>query len=430
MYKKTIRTTALYQYLCIYLSIQYIGGRFAEFLGSDFFGILSLSISLFYLIHHFPAFLHEKHFILFLFGLSVSMSATILVTMGGLSVFTALSIISRFLITYTSINIDKKNFTTRFLKLCFLFSCISLILFIYVQISGPELAKTLFFSHLYEIKNAKEWMPSSYGLFFICYNFMNSARNSYMFGEPGQYQMLIMLALYFLTFSKHNIQGKQKIRYFVIFIATMLTIQSTTGFFNLAVFLVCVLCSDIMIISLPIKRRILVFIIGIIIYATFFMSETNIIYIRIISKIMDVSTGKLNFAIETGADRIKSILDLFHILYTQPLLLVFGVGYRGIVSLRGGFSCSGIINTIIMLGFFTCIILYGYIIKGYIKFAPDIYALTFLLFMLFSNGFSQPNLLSITSVIICCYNWLLKSKPYDLLADERQIIYEKSNALL
>lgn len=141
----------------------------------------------------------------------------------------------RFLAVYAAVRVDPERFAGRFLKLTCLLASVSLLLFCFVQAAGPERALALF-SRLYTLPNRKEWLGPGCGLFLVGYNFMDPARNAYLFGEPGEYQSLISAALYLLTFEENGLPEKKKARYLAVFLVTLLTIQSTVGLVNLAVY--------------------------------------------------------------------------------------------------------------------------------------------------------------------------------------------------
>lgn len=402
-----INRQALYQYLWIYIVIQFIGGRLATALGSDLFmgGILILAAI--HIVLHKSLLETESLMIGVLIGMMVLMCSTIFLTSGGLSLASSLSVIVRFLAVMVAMTIDRERFLHRFLKMVFVFSCISLILFVFVQIVGESVAIGTLFSKLYEIRNGSSWLGNSYGLFLICYNFMDASRNAYMFGEPGEYQMLIMLALYFLVFKEKEMDEKTKKKYLMVFLITMLTIQSTTGFFSLVVFVVCVLLSNAKIIHKNIKRVILLLTLLACTYLMFFAGENGILYTAVLNKITNAS-GNLDLGATTGGDRVASILAFTRIVATVPTSLIFGVGYRGVVQYIGQFSCSGIVNSIIMFGIFTCTLMYGYMIRNIVKYSSNGFEIIFVLFMVINNGLSQPDLLAITGVIASCYGVLVQ----------------------
>lgn len=397
-----INRQAIYQYLWIYIVIQFIGGRLATALGSDLFMGGVLILAAIHIVLHKSLLETESLTIGVLTGMMVLMCSTIFLTSGGLSLASSLSVIVRFLAVMVAMAIDRERFLHRFLQMVYIFSCISLILFAFVQIVGQSVAIGTLFSKLYEIRNGSSWVGNSYGLFLICYNFMDASRNAYMFGEPGEYQMLIMSALYFLVFKEKEMAEKTKKKYLMVFLITMLTIQSTTGFFSLVVFVVCVLLSNAKIIHKNTKRVILLLTVLACTYMMFFAGENSILYTAVLNKITNAS-GKLDLGATTGGDRVSSILGLVRIATTAPGSLIFGVGYRGVVQYFGTFSCSGIVNSIIMFGIFTCTLMYGYMIRNIVKYSRNGFEIIFILFMIINNGLSQPDLLAITGVIASCY---------------------------
>lgn len=396
-----INRKALYQYLFIYLSIQFIGGRLSVALGSNLFtgGVLLLALGYFFLVDQ-SLYKRESSTILFLICTFVLMICTVIITLGGLSLSSSLSVITRFLVVMVAMLIDKDKFLHRFLKMVFVFSVISVILYVFVQLAGESLVLNILFSKLYETQG--NWQGNSYGLFLICYNFMDSARNAYMFGEPGEYQMLIMLALYFLTFKDREMNRRKRRMYLIVYLITIFTIQSTTGFFNLAMFCICVLLSNSKTINKNMKSAILLVTVILCIYFLFFAGEDSILYTAVLDKITNVS-GEFDLGATTGGDRVSAIRGLARVAASSPSTLIWGSGFQGVVRFFGTFSCSGIVNSIIMFGVFTCILIYGYILRNIIKYSNSVFEIVFCIFMIVNNGLSQPDLLAVTSVMVACY---------------------------
>ena len=238
-----INKNALLQYFAIYMSLQFLSGRVSLFLGSDLFYGFCFVFSATYIFIHNRAFREDSKYFLYLFIIVCFALITTVFTGGALSIATTLSLLSRYLMVYVAIVSNREKFIERFLRMCYVLAITSVIIFAFVQIAGQDTAMRLM-SPLYEIKNTLSWMPSSYGLFFIVYNFRNGNRNSYMFGEPGLYQMVIILALYFTVFKAEHLSDKQKARYVIVFLITMITIQSTTGFMSLIVLILCIIFSN------------------------------------------------------------------------------------------------------------------------------------------------------------------------------------------
>ncbi len=393
---------AIIQYVLIYILIQYIGGRVLTAVGTDlFYGFTILFCGSLMLV--FPKRLPlKKNLFIFLIVLSVSLLTTSLITGGALYIGTILSLLSRFILVYVAIQFDPENFVKRFLKLVVLMSIISLLEFFFVIVVGERSALRLF-SRLYEIKNNTGFLGSSYGLFFICYNFMDPLRNTYMFGEPGEYQALLITALYFLTFFKNDYEKRIKIKYYIILILALITTQSTTGYFNLIAFTVVVLFSNRKTISPVIRNIILVGIIILIVYLIFWYSKNSFLYTNFIAKIIG-DNGSVDLTLETGAARIGPINRFWQTLILVPHKLIFGVGYDGLSALPlGGYTTCGLINSIAMTGFISSSILYGKMFIQLIKYSNSLGQIIFTIFVIVNMGLSQPDILSIMSVLICMY---------------------------
>lgn len=399
----SINRNAKIQYILIYLLIQYIGGRVLAVLGSDlFYGgtLIFCAFLLFQMPNRLPL---QKNVFGYLIILGLSLGMSFAITGGALSIGTILSIISRFILVYVAIQFDSENFIQRFLKLVFAMACISLLEFIFVQIVGVSNALG-FFSHLYEIKSGASWLGNSYGLFFVCYNFMDPVRNAYMFGEPGEYQILLITALFFMTFYDVELDRKTKIRYYLVFLITLITTQSTTGYLNLIALAVAVLLMNREHVHPFVRRIIVVLIVVLILYLAFSYSENSFLYKNFFSKILSDS-NTLDFATNTGAARVGPMKRFAETIEAVPHKLIFGVGFSGLASLPlGGYSTCGLINSIAMIGIVSSVLLYGKMLGALFQGAKGWIPAVLGMFVVINMGLSQPDILSITSVLICMYN--------------------------
>ena len=388
------------QYLLIYIIIQNIGGRLQAALGADsFYGGVIVICSL--LMMAFPKRLAiKKSFLKNLFLIAVSLSVTFVLTRGALGIGTILSLLSRYLIIYITIRLDPDNFMNRFLKMVYFMAAISLFEFFFVQLIGISAAKSVF-SKLYEIKNDKFWLGSSYGLLFICYNFMDPVRNSYMFGEPGEYQSLLITAIYFLTFFSIKIEKKKN--YYIVFIVALLTTQSTTGFLNLLAYILVVLLINKSKIPSSVRNTLIAGLLVAAGYLLFFYSKDSFLYTSFFGKIFN-ETGNLDFTVTTGAARVGPINRLIETFKQMPEKMVFGVGFEGLKQTPlEGYSTGGLINSIAMLGFVTTGIVYGKLIESMAKHAQSFAQIIFVIFYCINMGISQPDFLTITVVLMCMY---------------------------
>lgn len=399
----SINRDAIIQYILIYLMIQYIGGRIAQALGSDVFYGGSLVFCVFLLLSYPKRLPLKKNVFGFLLILAFSLALSFAVTGGGLSIGTILSILSRFLLVYVAIQFDVDSFLYRFLKTVFFMACISLIEFTFVQVVGISNALSLF-SHLYEIKGGAWWQGNTYGLFFICYNFMDATRNAYMFGEPGEYQILLITALYFMSFFEVNLENNKKIKYYIVFIITLLTTQSTTGFFNLIALMIAILTINRSRVNPFVRKIILVSIAVFILYMLFSYTEESFIYRNFFAKILS-DDKTLDLTVGTGVARVAPIERFIETINRVPQKLVFGVGYDGLTSLPlGHYTTCGLINSIAMTGIISTVLLYGKMTTSILQGSKGGIQSILVGFFVINMGLSQPDLLPIMSVLMCMFS--------------------------
>ena len=394
---------AAIQYIAIYLMIQYIGGRVLATLGTDIFfgGTICMCILLLVL---FPLKLAiSKKFFNFIVTLAMSMFLSFIITGGALGIGTILSVLSRFLLVYIAIGIDYNNFVDRFLKITYIMAIISVVEFVFVQIVGTSRA-LVFFSQFHEVKNSVGWLGSSYGLFLICYNFMEPARNSYMFGEPGEYQSLLITALFFLVFYFKQGDSRLRAKYCAAFLIALITVQSTTGYLNLIALVIAILLTNKSKVPSLIYKMSVTLLIILGLYMLFFYSDSSFIYKNFIGKIFN-EAGKLDLATNTGIARIGPLERFVETIATMPEKLIFGVGYEGLFHTPlGGYSTDGIINLIAMLGIISFCIIYGKMIVSTVTHSVSIMQTIFTVFYIVNVGISQPSILAITSVLVCMYD--------------------------
>ncbi|MDD9148846.1 hypothetical protein OYT88_09815 [Sporolactobacillus sp. CQH2019] len=119
---------------------------------------------------------------------------------------------------------DKAKFAAMYIRIIAVFSCISLPSFLIANIN-PSLAFRF-------CQPGYDWTVSfGYSMFYTwgragtIYN-----RNSGPFWEPGAFLGFIMIAFFMLLYECDEKELKHRKLYFVLFVITMLTTQSTTGY--------------------------------------------------------------------------------------------------------------------------------------------------------------------------------------------------------
>lgn len=78
---------------------------------------------------------------------------------------------------------------------------------------------------------------SIYSYNFYIYSFVvqHQHRNCGPFGEPGQYQCILSAALFFTLFHLNKVTPQYRIWAMIVFVFTIITTQSTTGYISLVV---------------------------------------------------------------------------------------------------------------------------------------------------------------------------------------------------
>ena len=93
-------------------------------------------------------------------------------------------------------------------------------------------------------------------------------------------------------------------------------------------------------------------------------------------------------------------------ILNAPLRLIFGVGFDGLESLPlGGYTTCGLINSIAMLGIVSSVIMYGHMLRSFLRYHKELIQVIFVLFVVINMGLSQPDILAIMSVLMLMYEF-------------------------
>lgn len=376
--------------------VQYIGGRLISFMGAPFH-VMVMAVSLFVVFTHFSRY-KNGDYIKWMLLLAFTLGLTIVVTIGGLSIGTTVTVFCRFLVTWAAISWNYDYFVERLIKLSAFLCLISCILFAIIAILGVGAVRWLM-SYL-PVVYGNRGTPVTYGLFLIVFNVMDLTRNAGIFGEPGELQILVNMALYFLLFRTPETLKEKKIIYFIVFMVTMGTNRSTTGLISYIVILACYLISGIDK-NKKTKSIIMLLIVLTSIYLLFFGGEENLLNTALINKI--TLNGKLNLHHGTASARMLSFILLADVIRNNPFSLILGVGYDGVgryITEETALVCSGLISGWIIFGTLTYLVIYGKIANYIIKMKNNIFECLCLIFIMVNNGLGQPDILSIFAVIV------------------------------
>lgn len=397
------------QYFLIYLTLQFIGGRIFTYFGSNMYGV-ALVIAIMVIVLHYPRYKFPQcqNWII-LIGMSLIIS--FLLTVGDLSARTCLSVMSRFIVVWATVLWNKEEFSKRFVKVTAFLCGASLVTFILMQGPGYSFVSRLF-TYLPCVRSIKG-VPISYGLFAFVFNVMDPFRNSGIFGEPGEMQIMVNLGLYFVLYNCEDLENKSKIKYIVLFLITMRTNLSTTGLFNTAIIILAFVLGKHRNKNYIVRRFLHVFLVVMVVYLLFFAGENSFVYSAVLNKI--TVNGKIDLSGSTGSARLLSFIVLNKVISSSPLSLIFGVGFRGMgrfSSEETALACSGLISGLIMYGAITNILIYGKVISLVTKNRINWYETIALIFVILNNGLSQPDIMAVAPVIIAVY-FMCRTINYD-----------------
>lgn len=406
-----ISKSALIQYFYIYMMIQAAGGRIQAAVGNQIFYAVAFVLGALYLLKRWNSIAHRKTwFINWILLLSASLVISVLFTFGDLSIITAISYASRIMLVFAAVDMDADEFTTRFLKMTAVLCTASLITFIPCQIFGHEIFAPIY-SKLYYIPNGNSWLGGTHGLFLFVFNFLDPTENAYMFGEPGEYQILVIAAIYILIFKyRDKMYSSTFKKYLILYLVTLITIKSTTGLMNGFVLLVAFILGR----NNKIRRENKVILMVIAVFALIigmrYITSTSYFYDTFVQKFTTSSSTGIDFSEGTGAGRWGGITRFFESVKEHPTDIIIGVGFEGFKKTSmGEFSAAGIVNSIMMLGIFTNIIVFGGMFVKSLQYSNDMVEFLAIVFIVINMGLGQPEVLCSIVILITLYSYLTDS---------------------
>lgn len=344
--KKNFNMNYIMQYVFVYLMLA-VDGSFFFVLHEEIFKYIIISIGFIMMLLYQKY--REKSTISTLFVLIVSLLFVRYVGAGGIGMSAMTLILSEIMVPFLAYKSNEENFITVYVKLVSALSLISLVLWGVSWISPSILTKFLTPSVAISYGGS-----TFYGkLFYVMRD--DLSRNCGIYTEPGRFQVILNVALFFLLFyrGKIKISDKQYFRYVVIVIIALISAQSTTGYIT---FLAIVL--GFILVRQPglyqgkkIKTWILILLAitfsALVVDFNVHGSE-SIISKAFLSKTMSENTFDLNAS--TGKYRLASIQLTWQSIIKHPL----GVGYENLEILKSSAELAsagnGLLSTMAALG--------------------------------------------------------------------------------
>ena len=391
--------TAIIQYSYIYLMLSSAGMVFPAYIGNDLFIILLLFMGTYYFLFKKSLYNLQKQYTFFIGSLFLSM---ILIIIGStLSLGTALSISSILLIIYATYKIDPLHYIQRLIKLIYYISIISIILFSITRLFGFDFFSAIF-PHLYP-SIYRENQIYSYGGFIYRFVTLHSDRNCGPFSEPGQYQCILSVALYFTLFRAYLFNPKDRVRYLVVFFITLITTLSTSGYIGMIILITCFLLHSSKNIDKQVKYAFITMIIGVILFISTTKLGNDFINTAIFDKIYE--NGQLNLSNNTGGARTASIIGVLSTIYHHPITL-FGIGYDELNNM-GLEGCAGFLYLLLAIGIIPFSILFGFCFYQTFRYNKGMWDIIVRILLVINMGLGQPHIMNFALFTMMLYPYFI-----------------------
>ena len=363
-----IKKETLLQYFLIYWLLLDAGSAAAFVtIGSDayFLSLLALGFGVCVYYHRTSRFqaCYKYEFQVFFYILVVSMLCTFLVTFGEMYITIVVSVIGRIVIVVAAVTVNPQEFLVRFIRTVSFLAIISLFIFCGYFIGGIQFWSFIA-GKLPVVRSASYTIGAQYGSFLLCFNYFDPTRNSYIFGEPGEYQVVLSAALFLLLFSNHNLGEKERKRHMAVLIITMISTQSTSGYFSMIGLLFFWVIERVCNQTLSVNQLQKILILGGVAFIVlgYFGVDDYFVSKVLTEKVID-EAGQVNFNQGTASARWEGFILLGKYILDHPLDCILGIGYGGRVASHAITSCNGLTNTIADFG----IVSVGWILYCYSK---------------------------------------------------------------
>ena len=389
------------QYILLYICMLNTSSKASDMYGDKFI-IATFVVSLIIIILHYVR-IEKKPFLL-IGGLCFVLFMQHVLLQSDISINSFLNLLSKFLISYCAVMIDRENFLKRFINLVIFIACCSLVFFFLIQIGADALVRNVLITNHAPCRTGN----ISYGRFL--YHYMpNYGRNVGLYNEPGVYQLYLNLALFFLLFQseKNNLNKKQTVRYSIVLVITIISAMSTAGYIGLFAIFALYLVS----LKKTITLKKFVILISIIFLFLLFL-QTDLFYQNFARKLEWSDDGR--FSSGTGNARLASlIMDINYILH-NPLGYGYSINWVNTLSFANNETGSsfGLTSLIVCYGIPISIFIYVLYFIAFIN-VGDSNIQRFTIIISFILAFSsQPWVLTPVYLTIMIYGLTKRKEVY------------------
>ncbi|WP_419169412.1 hypothetical protein [Negativibacillus massiliensis] len=392
--KLRINITSLTQYLMLYFMLNTMSTGYLLTLGNNW-PLIGLAASVFVLVWHGRG---NHQSILIVVASTIVCIILTRYLVGGIGIFAIYVIVSRILLGYTSVIVDKKNCALRLIRLGSVLNVGSLIYYTIFSFNKSLLPVLLPFEGVAESGAVFLFNP----VFTYNAQGINDTvlRNNGIYTEPTLMAIQLLSLIFLLIFLNKKIcmTETERKKHLIIAVITLLTTLSTTGIiaFSIAI-IIYVLMGDK---SVAFKIRVVILIGIFFLIATVewtLNGQNGIVYeffLRKTTSINEAGQMVVDLSADTGIARISAIVAALSLIFKYPL----GCGYTiyndhvSKYSLMGVQSAGGgIVNEIAIFGIIPVSVALVYILKGVSKYI-DKSAIPIFIVIFFSTTMAESTM--------------------------------------
>lgn len=233
--------------------------------------------------------------------------------------------IAQIFIAYVAVTILQDSFVDKYVKVVYVLAWISLAM-MFVSVVTPDLLKSIMVST--DLQNSSGQV--NYGMFlYVMRTYVRSGMEQYrnvgIYTEPGRYQLILNIAVFYMLNFPDRIQAdaKKKIRYLIVLVVTIISAQSTIGYGILAINLLMSRLANKKKdrSSKKIDRLIGVMIVAVIVFVVWdyiVRGDSGVIANVIVNKLFDANVYDLNSKM-SGTARLRGIMMALEVIKQYPL---------------------------------------------------------------------------------------------------------------
>ena len=290
---------------------------------------------------------------------------------------------------YLAVYLCEDRFAHNYVRCTFILSFISLIFYLITLISPQIFQSFATASYLSEY-----WTEEQYYVNVFYSYLQNSIRNTSIFTEPGIYQIVVNSAIFILLFCKNQIalSDQSRVAYLTVFIITIITAQSVTGYIALIVIILFFVFEKTEYIwQTKAKRRIMALLIGIIIFCLILqLLGVGYIFDDILGKV--VSNGNIDLSQGSGKYRLVIIAETLKTIIKHPLGVGYGTATNIIYAIDKGAAGAAFMFSLMALGV-GHILLLMLIIFSPMRFYKKSHVKFLVIFLYFNTTLAQSKIL-------------------------------------